>query len=698
MLHNKLNNYIGLLFVFLFLVSCTQNDKTEEGKTAVIRLLVSSSSSNVNTRSDELSTAEEDAINDIHVLVYNSQGELIGHKYTSYSSSNPAITVETRSSNSNCTIYGIANTGSSTYFDGKAYSEDHLKTLVTEDLSSVDGIKKGTSGSQYFLMSGSLIVPGIDPGISTVSTPLSLSRLAAKIKFKITGNNGITITDYCVKNVPKNSYLAEHTSTDGATSWLSTGVTTLAEGTTSVTDQYFYMYENLKGGRTGTGTPTDQTGKALYAPANSTYIEIHAKSSTFNGLFKIYLGADNTSDYNIKRNNSYTYDIQLLGPGYADTRVTHYGFSLAANNSTQNNSNVYSSGVSNCYIVAPGGTVYIPVIRANQSDLGLQISNITSSTEWDASLLWQTENNLVTVTNPSEARADGCFRVDASAAKSGNAVVAVKNTSGTILWSWHIWVTSYNPDNGGTTNSYNSRTWMDRNLGATSTNIPTSSDISSFGLLYEWGRKDPFPGARSLSIAIGSRLSAYIYNQNGVLLDDETTDTSASGIVDVQAPGNISGNIAYSVAHPTWFIYGTSANNSDWYSNVNGVKNDNLWGGASIITPGIKTIYDPCPAGWRVPSWINSLSPWNGFDATNFAWTQYGRNYPSINTFYPAPGFRVASSGAFSNVGTGGYYWTSSIKDANVACDLDFMTTYVYSSYTTAVRSYGISIRCCKEY
>jgi len=681
MLHNKLNINLLLLFVFLFLVSCTQNDKTEEGKTAIIRLLVSSANSNVNTRSSELTTAEEDLINDIHILVYNSLGELIGHKYTSYNPSNPAITVETRSSNSTCTIYAIANTGSSTYFNGKAYSEDNLKTLVTEDLSSVDGIKKGTSGSQYFLMSGSIIVSKIDPGTNTVSSSLSLSRLAAKIKFNITASNGITITDYSVKNIPKNSYLINNTSADAVTNYLSTGLTTLSAGTTSVSDLYFYMYENRKGGRTGTGTPTDQTGKALYAPVNSTYIEVHAKSSTFNGLFKIYLGADNVSDYNIKRNNSYTYDIQLLGPGYADTRVTHYGFTLSANSSTQNNSYVYSSGVSNCYIVAPGSSVYIPVIRANQSALGTQISDITSSTEWTASLLWQTETNLVSVTNSSDARADGCFRVDASATKSGNAVVVVKNNSGTILWSWHIWVTSYNPDNGGTTNKFNGLVWMDRNLGATAM---TPATVSALGLLYQWGRKDPFPGGSSLSNTTAVK---EIYNALNAPL---TEGASGSGVK--YEATNSTNNLSNSIHYPMTYYYG-----GDWYTTTTSTQNVSLWGGASLISPNMKTVYDPCPAGWRVPAWINNKSPWEGLSTSNGI-VNYGYDWSNLGAgYYPSCGWRECGTGVLGYVGdiAAGAYWTANADAGGGGYHMHFSNVPMIADI--AGRAYGLSVRCVKE-
>ena len=71
--------------------------------------------------------------------------------------------------------------------------------------------------------------------------------------------------------------------------------------------------------------------------------------------------------------------------------------------------------------------------------------------------------------------------------RRGNAVIAAKDKSGNILWSWHIWLTD-KPDG---LELVNGDVIMDRNIGAVSTD---ASSAESYGLLYQWGRKDPFPG------------------------------------------------------------------------------------------------------------------------------------------------------------------------------------------------------------
>ena len=77
--------------------------------------------------------------------------------------------------------------------------------------------------------------------------------------------------------------------------------------------------------------------------------------------------------------------------------------------------------------------------------------------------------------------------------RKGNAVIAAKDAAGNILWSWHIWLTDQPVEH---VYKNNAGTVMDRNLGATSA---TPGDIGALGLLYQWGRKDPFLGSSSIS-------------------------------------------------------------------------------------------------------------------------------------------------------------------------------------------------------
>lgn len=139
----------------------------------------------------------------------------------------------------------------------------------------------------------------------------------------------------------------------------------------------------------------------------------------------------------------------------------------------------------------------------------------------------------------------------------GNAYVAIYDTSGTILWSWLIWV----GEEPGTVTA-GSLTFMDRNLGA------INRDNYMRGFLYVWGRKDPFPAANG-------GFSPYPY------VPARMTCHSIIG------PAQ---SVSYTIEHPTTYIY----NGGPWM--IQEDYNKGLW------RDGEKTIYDPCPVGWRIPT------------------------------------------------------------------------------------------------
>lgn len=147
----------------------------------------------------------------------------------------------------------------------------------------------------------------------------------------------------------------------------------------------------------------------------------------------------------------------------------------------------------------------------------------------------------------------------------GNAVIAAKDAIGNILWSWHIWFTD-TPEEQIYYN--NAGTMMDRNLGATST---TPNDIKALGLLYQWGRKDPFLGASSNI--------EYTAAKSTIRWPSPTISESTTGTIE------------YAISNPTTFIYVPDYNNEPHW----------LYGGNGNLWKSNKTIYDPCPAGWHVP-------------------------------------------------------------------------------------------------
>jgi uncharacterized protein (TIGR02145 family) len=334
------------------------------------------------------------------------------------------------------------------------------------------------------------------------------------------------------------------------------------------------------------------------------------------------------------------------------------------------------SSTSNCYIVAPSTSLSILVgIKGNGESTSAALASLSPThTAASVGVVWQTTSGLITLSGFSATSQTVTVMAGST---SGNAVIAAysgANQTGTILWSWHIWVTSYNPNTklNGTTYSYTPTTgitnvFMDRNLGAMTTTYVNDANM----LHYQWGRKDPFPAAA-------------VVNASGTSTSVDVTTTTAQSML-------------WSSQNPFKFI-NTNLSPRDWCS----TSSDYYWMGTSgtTTTPGVKTIYDPCPAGWRVPAWRSGVSPWNGLTSYQQATTYWGANgYNWITTpgigFYPAAGCRDYNSGALSDVGSYGYFWSASPYSS-----LGYFLYFGYGVVNPSasyLRAYGFSVRCVQE-
>ena len=131
-----------------------------------------------------------------------------------YSNTGNSVTLTTRVGTGN-TVYAIANTYNSTLFDGfVATSELKLKTLLSST-STLEGIKVSDSSTSGLVMSGSKSNVTISSSGTTISSSdFAISRLSAKITLNITGLNGIVITGYAIKNLPKKGYIVARPNTN----------------------------------------------------------------------------------------------------------------------------------------------------------------------------------------------------------------------------------------------------------------------------------------------------------------------------------------------------------------------------------------------------------------------------------------------------------------------------------------------------
>lgn len=310
-------------------------------------------------------------------------------------------------------------------------------------------------------------------------------------------------------------------------------------------------------------------------------------------------------------------------------------------------------GTANSYIVSEPGVYMFKTVKGNSTETVGIVSK--------AEVLWE---SFGTSSVPSVGDLvnyvsckDGYIAFQTpDIFQEGNTLIAARDIEGTILWSWHIWFTDQPQEH---VYSNNAGVVMDRNLGATSA-VP--GDVGALGLLYQWGRKDPFLGSSS----IGEAIEAV-----------STGTWSASS----------SGTIEKADANPTVFYKNLTLSNGLW---------DN-----------IKTIHDPCPIGWQVPRggengiWANALGSSDSFDSLEL----WDDNSMGINfsgklgdddiIWYPATCCRTLFTGSLIS---GGGYWscTPSENDSRTAYYLDVQSSGVMPSYF-AIRSIGLSVRCVKE-
>ena len=333
-----------------------------------------------------------------------------------------------------------------------------------------------------------------------------------------------------------------------------------------------------------------------------------------------------------------------------------------------------SSGSANCYIVSKSGTYKFKTVKGN--------SSTPVGSVYFAETLWETFGTSTTPSIGDLVSAitykDGYVAFQtANTFKEGNAVIAAKDANGKILWSWHIWFTDQPKEQ---VYFNNAGTMMDRNLGATSA---TPGDVGALGLLYQWGRKDPFLGSSSIS-----------------------SSTLAKSTIAWPSPvpsNSSNGTIEYATAHPTTFVTDNDKNN-DWYYTGDSSTDNTRW--TNSAKP--KSIYDPCPAGWRVPDggdngvWSKALGSSSSFnDESLYSYSNEGMNFSGMfgsdqTIWYPASGYRYGYGCFLVNVGGIGVYWAASLSN-NRACYLDFRSNGSVNPSRDGHRAVGLSVRCLQE-
>lgn len=264
-----------------------------------------------------------------------------------------------------------------------------------------------------------------------------------------------------------------------------------------------------------------------------------------------------------------------------------------------------SEGTANCYIVRyPGTHSFDCTVKGNSKESVGEPASVE--------VLWETDNTSTPISSGDVVSdvqiGEGGRVIFEASGKPGNALIAVKDVDGVILWSWHIWSSDYDPNE--TAQTYLGRAvMMDRNLGALNVE---KGDVLSWGLFYQQGRKDPFIGcgdieAKTFAATVPSDVISYSSNGGNEFI--------------VQNPYYLTQNFTFA-----------------WSDE--------------------KSMMDPCPPGWKVPA----SSVFNGFTNgdTSVPYSMvFTTPLSSPDAYFPLTGDTENGIQQLRNPGTTSYMWTT---------------------------------------
>lgn len=640
-----------------------------------------------------------------------------------------------------------------------------------EDFTTLDSI-----GSRTLLMSA------VTKSVVTLGTPLvvDFKRNVAKVTLNLTLDNGeMSIRSVRMRNVSNSIVYADAAlEANGITNTTVFPVNFLPLDYSGITNSvhlpnsenplktYSWYVPRNQQGKSSLSTSAKQ--KTFFAPTNATFIEIIAqKGSDLTCIIRIYPGAEMINDYNLLADHEYTINLTVKDVGSNDdSRVQSISHLVdySGNGSLGSMSNSFiinpapvESGVHRTYRI---GVQQVSRYWGGTADGygNVDKNTIEEGEPWQVFLIWsdlptlvstdQSSSTAITLKNNNSTTIPGggvgpnhAFELNVPPGlPAGNFLIGIKKTGAgsedKILWSWHFWVTDYTPDYfnrtlikqntytytvpGGQVERYGSsaigdfwseggiykdRVMMDRNLGAVENFFSVYlNNLSIRGLLfYQFGRKDPLPG---------SVITAY---------NNFFTPSSSYGVPE---GGNTSTSIAISesVSKP-WVYYLSPANWSSQATDPNYLWNDPNT--KTFSDP--KSIYDPCPPGWRMP--INGT--WNDFSRRDnpsspyittvnplrdLGWTTgrgigsgeitpYGARYwpgTTVNDpvqgriWYPAIGSRRTANAGLNGPGGVVFYISASASSVTHAYALNGGQTDIRPSYSSH-RGVGYSVRCIAD-
>ena len=399
----------------------------------------------------------------------------------------------------------------------------------------------------------------------------------------------------------------------------------------------------------------------------------------------------------------------------------------------------------NTYLISKAGKYKFNAQKKGNGAIPAALSDVVASNEIapkSALVLWyntlQTSNNWVDASPVDVSSvalgADGYVRFSTPETfVPGNAVIAVFAEEGvtydsitadenkiinnaTLLWSWTIWAADgYDPE--ATAVNADGKLFMDRNLGAVISGVGSTGNYEpayAVGNYYQWGRKDPFPSiadycnywpcqyanqligtptytpivalrvnGQSAAKNVDSQVWGYRTKDDGSFNMDSSWHTIERN--SIAAPSSSNRVFAgYAVEHPYVYILNPTYPDGGYYPWV--TTNDQsyraFWGGSESK----KTLFDPCPTGWRVcnkseaESFMQTVSSTAAL-ASNLVGYDFDGHY------LPMTGTRGNKDMRTTNVRSCGYETKSYMWTSEIVANHNF--GYAYTAAMIAPANYA---------
>ena len=425
-------------------------------------------------------------------------------------------------------------------------------------------------------------------------------------------------------------------------------------------------------------------GYSLVEPNRDVELEIHTSSGVYNTVIAAaQLVKDEEGNESIVNifEEGYIYDIKLnlqtngnIGAILAKEGDEHY-YDLSSLHEFEveeeilDKSLISTYKLSNCYILDPNefkdsdgndvydGYCFLAMIVGNGESgiISSGAQKLYPETEVikpvAAHLLWESSLGLISDIELKYGYVR--FKLPDSSAR-GNAVIAVYDKDGEVLWSWHIWITD-RPAEQSFSIGEHEIVILDRNIGATAATCTGADDaLATYGLYYQWGRKDPSMGPPSYNYSPINLNTAPYY-------DFSSDEKTAAEVTQFAEPTLRNGE-----ENPMYLILPT-AQPLSYIFNWTYQRYDFLWGYDIATGMTTKTIYDPCPYGYRVPSSeLGALFSMGSGTAGTYGYT---RTINGQQFFFPYAGFKGVDVGLNSLISSWKYVGQKGDYQSSMYCD-----------------------------